>query len=1059
MGMLGFSFLCLQKSPLDGRQTLLEDETNKTNVSFNSTKIMNIILFYKDRCIIILCCLCFQFTLASGEKRQESRSKMVQLQSQSQYSVDAGRTTQQQQITGTVRDASGGLPAVTVSVKGATTSTVTDPDGRFTILASVGDVLVFSLLGYKEVAVTVDSRSVVNVTMQEDATALKEVTVNAGYYTVKDKERTGSIAKITSKDIENQPVTNVLAAMQGRMAGVNITQTSGVPGGGFDIKIRGQNSLRATGNSPLYLIDGVPYSSEAIGNSRTTSVMPTVANPLNSINPTDIESIEVLKDADATAIYGSRGANGVILITTKKGKQGKTRFTAEVLQGTGKATRFMKLLNTEQYLAMRNEAYANDGTTPGLSAYDVNGTWDPTRYTDWQNELLGGTVSYKDANASVSGGSDKTQFLVSGTFHDETTVFKGDYGYKRNVLRSNLNHASENNRFRLTLSSAYTVQNNNQPAIDLSRVAMQLAPNSPALFNADGSLNWENSTWTNPLAALEGKYKTKTYDFIVNSALGYRIAEGLDLKANIGITDTKHDETRATPSTIYNPAYALGPEYSSLLVNTVARRSWIAEPQLNWSKRWKFGKTELLAGGTFQQQKSTMLLQSGTGFANNSLIYNLASASSITVSSDQQTDYKYQAFFGRFNYSYKDKYILNLTGRRDGSSRFGPGKQFATFGAVGGAWLFAEESFVKETGIFSFGKLRGSYGITGNDQIGDYQFLDTFLSSGISYNGVIGLQPSRLYNPNFGWETNKKLEIAMESGFFNDRIFFTLGWFSNRSSSQLVGIPMPATTGFLTLQGNLDATVENSGTELTLRTVNFQKRNFSWITNFNISFLKNKLLAFPNLESSTYSNAFVLGEALNIQKVYHFTGVNPQTGVFTFEDMNGDGLLSAQDKQVVKDFNPKFFGGLSNQFNYERWQLDFLLQFVKQDNYKSAVMAGVPGMRGNQPVEILDHWQQAGDSSSFQIFTTGVNGDAVDAYYNYYESDGVIGDASYVRLKNVSLSYKVPQQWLFGASCKVSIEGQNLLTFTSYKGRDPEFTTYGYLPPLKVLTAGVQFTF
>lgn len=962
-------------------------------------------------------------------------------------------------ITGIVTDANGALTGVTVNVKGTNQSTITDNAGKFALTTNSNAILTFTYIGYKEVTIAVDSRSAINVTMIEDATTLKEVTVNAGYYTVKDKERTGSIAKITSKDLDNQPVTNVLAAMQGRMAGVSITQTSGVPGSGFDIKIRGQNSLRAEGNSPLYLIDGVPYSSESIGNSRTTSIMPTVANPLNSINPTDIESIEVLKDADATAIYGSRGANGVVLITTKKGKQGKTRFTANVSQGAAKATKFMKLLNTEQYLAMRNEGLANDGVSPGFSDYDVNGTWDQNRYTDWQKELLGGTVSYKDANASVSGGSATTQFLVSGTFHDETTVFPGDYGYKRGVLRSNINHASENNKFRMSLSTGYTVQDNNQPAIDLSRTALQLAPNAPALYNADGSLNWEGSTWVNPLASLDGKYRTKTYDFIANSLLSYSILPGLEVKSSFGITDTKHDETRTTPSTIYDPAYEAGPEYSNLLVNTVARRSWIAEPQVSWLKQWKYGKTELLAGGTFQQQKNSRVLQSGDGFASNSLIYNLASAFSVTVSQDQQTDYKYQAFFGRFNYSYKDKYIVNLTARRDGSSRFGPGKQFATFGAVGSAWLFGEESFVKDKSILSFGKLRGSYGTTGNDLIGDYQFLDTFLSSGVSYNGVIGLQPTRLYNPNFGWETNKKLEVALEAGFFKDRIFMTVGWYSNRSSSQLVGIPMPATTGFPTLQGNLDATVQNSGTEITLRTVNFQNGNFGWTTNFNISFSKNKLLSFPNLESSTYRNQFVIGEALNIQRVYHYTGLDPQTGVYTFADMNGDGMLSPLDKQVVKDFNPSFFGGLSNQLNYKRWQLDFMLQFVKQDNYTSVVMAGLPGTMGNQPVEVLQHWQNAGDSAGSQIYSTGYNGAALDAYYNYYESDGAIGDASYVRLKNVALTYKVPEKWLFGASCKVSLEGQNLLTFTSYKGRDPEFSAYGYLPPLKIFTAGLQFTF
>lgn len=967
----------------------------------------------------------------------------------------------QQTITvkGKIYDNLSSLPGVYITVKGTTAQTFSNYDGSYTIKTSTKDTLVFSMMGYAKREIAIQGRNTINVVMTEEATSLQEVKINAGYYSVKEKERTGSIAKISSKDIEKQPVANILASMQGRMAGVSIMQTSGVPGGGFEIHIRGQNSLRAEGNSPLYLIDGVPYSSETVGNSRTTGVLPSLANPLNSINPSDVESIEVLKDADATAIYGSRGANGVVLITTKKGKLGKTQFSANLSQGFGKVTKFMKLLTTEQYLAMRNEAYVNDGVPVDATAYDSNGTWNPNRYTDWQKELLGRIVSYNDINANISGGSANTQFLVSGTFHDETTVFPGNYGYKRGVLRSNLNHSTEDKKFRISFSSAYTAQDNNQPATDLSSIAIQLAPNAPVLYNADGSLNWEGSTWENPLALLEGKYRTKTYDFIANSLLNYTILPGLDLKTSFGITDTKHNETRTQPSTLYDPAYEAGSEYSSLYVNTTTRRSWIVEPQINWSNQWKYGKTELLVGGTFQQQKGAKLLQEGDGFASNSLIYNLGSAFSVTTLQDQQTDYKYQAFFGRLNYSYKDRYIVNFTGRRDGSSRFGQGKQFATFGAVGAVWLFGEEGFLKDISFLSFGKLRASYGTTGNDLIGDYQFLDTYFSSGVSYAGVIGLQPSRLYNPNFGWETNKKLEAAIETGFFKDHIFLTLGWYSNRSSSQLVGIPMPATTGFPSIQGNLDATVQNRGIEATLRTVNFRKNDFSWTTNFNISLSKNKLLSFPDLEGSTYRNQFVVGEALNIRKVYHYTGLNSQTGVFTFEDTNGDGEISVLDKQTVKDFNPAFFGGLSNQFTYNGWQLDFMLQFVKQQNYTSSIMAGIPGTMSNQPVDVLNHWQSAGNLQGYQLYTAGYNGAAIDAFYKYYESDAVIGDASYVRLKNVALSYKIPEKWMAGKSCKLTLQGQNLMTFTPYKGRDPEFKTSGYLPPLRVITAGMQFTF
>eukprot|EP01096_Ripella_sp_DP13-Kostka_P009087 TRINITY_DN3439_c0_g1_i3.p4 TRINITY_DN3439_c0_g1~~TRINITY_DN3439_c0_g1_i3.p4 ORF type:complete len:424 (+),score=-52.08 TRINITY_DN3439_c0_g1_i3:2171-3442(+) len=414
-------------------------------------------------------------------------------------------------------------------------------------------------------------------------------------------------------------------------------------------------------------------------------------------------------------------------------------------------------------------------------------------------------------------------------------------------------------------------------------------------------------------------------------------------------------------------------------------------------------------------------------------------------------------FFARANYNWREKYILNLTGRRDGSSRFGPGDQFATFGAVGAAWLFSKENVFKNSTFLSFGKLRASYGITGNDQIGDYQYLDTYASTGINYGGTVGLQPTRLFNPKFGWETNRKFEVALETGFLNDRLFLTAACYNNQSSNQLTGIPLPGTTGFSALQANLDATVQNRGIELTLRTVNFQRKDFNWSTNINLTLAQNKLLKFPDLESSTYANQYIIGHSLNIQKVYHFTGVDKQTGIYTYEDVNGDGQLSGrEDKKTIKDFSPQYYGGLQNTLRYKRLQLDFLFQFVKQINYNESIYFGVPGSSANQPKAALNHWQQVGDSTPYPIYTDGTNSTAVDAYYKYFESDGVISDASFVRLKNISLSYELPLKEL---QCKVFFEGQNVLTFTKYDGADPEFKSSGYLPPLQVLSAGIQFSF
>ncbi|MCI9843610.1 SusC/RagA family TonB-linked outer membrane protein [Flavobacterium pectinovorum] len=968
---------------------------------------------------------------------------------------------QQHQIQGTITDGNNPLPGVTIAVKSKlNSSTISDYSGQYTLFTSPTDTLIVSFIGFKTALVPIKDRTKIEIQLLYDTTTLQEVRVNAGYYSVKESERTGSIAKISAKDIEKQPVTNVLATMQGRMAGVDIIQDSGIPGGGFQIKIRGTNSLREEGNQPLYIIDGVPYSSDIIGYSNTTTGIPTPTSPLNNINPSDIESVEVLKDADATAIYGSRGANGVVLITTKKGASGKTRVTVTASSGFGQVTKMMNLMDTPQYLQMRRQGFVNDGITSyPATDYDINGTWDQNRYTDWQKELLGGTSVMTNLQTSLSGGSDLTQYLLSGTYHTETTVLPGDFGYDKGAVHFNMNHASEDRKFKLTFSTGYTFQNNKQAATDLTRTARNLAPNAPALYNPDGSLNFENSTFQNPLAALRAVTTAKTNDLVANSVISYEFRPNWELKVNLGFTDLKNTEQRLLPSTMYDPAFKIGSSRSSMYSNLTSRQSWIIEPQLRWNHEFESSKLDVLIGATAQQQNSSRLYQYGRGFTSNSLITDIASATTKSIFVSDQTIYKYQAFFGRINYNWDEKYILNLTARRDGSSRFGPGKQFAVFAAAGAAWLFSKENFLKENSFLSFGKLRASYGSTGSDQIGDYQYLDTYVSSGQSYNGIIGMDPTRLYNPDFSWEINKKLEVAIETGFLRDRIFFTAAWYQNRSSNQLVGIPLPGTTGFSSINANLDATVQNSGFEFTLRTVNFNAGAFKWSTNFNISLAKNKLISFPGLEGSTYSNNYVIGRSTNIVKVYQYNGINPQTGLYEVEDVNKDGqITSLEDKKTIADLTPKYFGGLENQLQYKNWQLDFLFQFVKQQNYNYT--SNVPGGSPiNQPSQMTNAWTQAGDNGSFQINTSGQNSDAVNAYYNYIDSNSGIVDASYVRLKNIALSYDLPLSTIKGVRCRISLQGQNLLTFTPYKGGDPEFRYTGYLPPLKVCTAGIQVTF
>jgi TonB-linked SusC/RagA family outer membrane protein len=967
------------------------------------------------------------------------------------------------QVSGRVTDTSGQpLPGVTVLVKGTFRGTTTGADGRYTLTnVPEGAVLSFSFVGFKTQEIPFDGQTRLDVRLQEDITTLTEVTVNAGYYTVKDRERTGSIARVTVKELENQPVSNALSSVQGRMAGVSITQGSGVPGGGYSIQIRGINSLRREGNYPMYIIDGVPVSAQTTS-VHSTGIFPyTETNPLTAVNPNDIESIEILKDADATAIYGSRGANGVVLVTTKKGKAAhKTTLSINGSHGISQVAGKLDLMNTEQYLDMRRQAYANDGIADyPANAYDVNGTWDENRYTDWQEELIGGTAENSTMQLSLSGGSENTRFLLSGSHNRQTTVFSEDFRYKTSNLSGNLSHRSADNRFTLTASGLFSDQSNNVIYEDITSQAFKLSPNAPALYQDDGSLNWENNTFTNPVAAYESTYSNDSKTFNTNVNLAYELLPSVSVKLNGGINYQFFNEIALRPNTMYNPAYGITPANSMAMKSLNQRFSYLLEPQLSYRHTFQDHQLDVLLGSTCQQTENTVLSLVGYGFQSNALITNLAAAATVSISDDSRTKYRYAAVFGRINYQYKGRYILNLTGRRDGSSRFGPDKRFANFGAIGAAWLFSEENFLTGSSWLSFGKLRGSYGVTGSDLIGDYQYLDTYKVSSNGYGGNTGLYPSRLHNPFFSWEKTTKLEVALELGFLDDRIQLSTSWYRNRSGNQLVGIPLPATTGFSSIQANLPATVENKGLELELNTTPVKARRFNWNSNFNISFPRNKLVSFPGLEGSTYANKYVVGYPTSIMKVYHYEGIDPETGHYVFTDYNTDGAISSpDDNQVIEEVGVKYFGGWSNQFSYKQWEFSFLFQFVnqRQKNYNSSLVR--PGSMYNQPAEVLNVWSEDNPSGRYMPYSSGTDSQKNNLHSYFTNSTAAIGDASFIRLKNIGLSYRLPVN-SFLQDARFYVQGQNLLTLTDYFGVDPEFILTGFLPPLKTWSFGVQLNF
>ena len=973
-------------------------------------------------------------------------------------------------LSGTVTTEGRPLAGVSVSQEGRSTTAVTNSQGYWQ-LTTEGDhpVLLFRHPDYAEERTEAGTQTTLNtqLTRRVRVSEIEEVVVNAGYYKVKDRERTGSIARVTARDIENQPVTNVLSAVQGRMAGVSITQSSGVPGGGFDVQIRGRNSLRTLanstidGNAPLYIIDGIPMT-EMIS-QHSASIFPARSiNPLSTLAPETIASIEILKDADATSIYGSRGANGVILITTKKAQKGKLGLTFNSSFGVSSALNRLKMLSTTQYLEMRRQAYINDGiTTYPVAAYDLT-TWDAAKDTDWRKTLIGNQASSMNQQLTLSAGTGTTSWLLSLGRQEQHTVFGHDFKYTQYSVSSQLNHQSQDRRFNFSMSNGITFQKNNLLRTDVTRQSYILPPNAPSLYQPDGSLNWENNTFANPLAAYNSTYTNDNRQFRTSLNLRYNFLRNFHTSINGGINYQTLEEWMLQPHTIYNPASAAGQSsaYSRSSFSNHQKVGLIVEPQLGWDYVSEDHQLNLIAGSTIHQDISTTGSLSGVGFESNAFINNIAAAKTKTIGDHLTTDYRYLAFFGRAGYQYRNKYFLNLTGRRDGSSRFGPENRFASFGAIGASWIFSEEQFLNQFSWLSFGKLRGSFGTAGSDNIGDHQYYNTYTVSPLIYNGITGLIPSRLYNPDYSWEKTKKLEAAIELGFFNNRINVSLAWYKNRSSQQLIGYQLPVTTGFTSILANLNAEVENRGWEIELQARPVSSKNFRWETGFNITFPVNRLISFPGLEQSTYANTFVLGHSTSVVHLYHLEGIDPATGLYRFTDVNGDGKISApDDTKTLSDLSPQYFGGWHNNLKFKQWDLSFLWQFIGQQNRNYHSIMPVPGSMNNQPEEVLNVWTPENPSGVYMPYTSGSNG-SKNALHGYFQnSDASVSDASFIRLKNLSLGYSFVPKDAWIREVKLYLQGQNLLTFSRYFGVDPEFTQQGYLPPLRTYSLGFQLQF
>ncbi|MCS3801017.1 SusC/RagA family TonB-linked outer membrane protein [Niastella sp. OAS944] len=976
-----------------------------------------------------------------------------------------------------VNERSDPVEGVTVRIKASDKSTVTDANGEFTLFAGDDDAtLVFTHVSMETFELKVSGKKDLVINLKSKISILDEMQVIA-YGSVTKRMNTGNVSTVKAEEIQRQPVSNPLAALSGRVAGMTVTQNSGLPGSPVNIEIRGRTSLPASvsglgvSNDPLFIIDGIPFAPNNLPVSKLTSALGTDAglSPFSLLNPSEIESIDVLKDADATAIYGSRGANGVVLITTKKGKTGKTQVQVNYYSGISKVTRTMDFLNTEHFRSFRKEAFANDNVVPNpINAPDLL-VFDSSRYTNFTKSLIGGTAKMTNIETSLSGGNANTQFLLGVSYRRETTVYPGDMFDRKGSLHLNINHSSVDRKLSVSYNGIILSDYNKLTETDLT-TSINLAPNYPELIDGNGNLVWSYNgrILANPYSYLKQSYLAKSENFLNNVRLSYLIFPWLTVSANSGLNMVFVNETKTIPKSSENP---VNNPQGRLELGKSNFKTWIFEPQIEFKKDFNRHVMSVVAGYEWQKLLSDATTISAAGFVNDALINNVNAASAISPPNNLNDEYKYAAAFGRINYNYDGKYLINFSGRRDGSSRFGPGKQFANFGAVGAAWIFSNEKFLDGFPLLSFGKLRASYGITGNDKLPNYLFLPAWSSTDAPYQGTPGLTPKNLFNPDYSWEVNRKLEAGLELGLLKDRIIFSTSYYRNRSSNQLIYYPMPSQSGFPILIQNLNALIENAGFEFDFNSKIINKPKFKWSTSVLLTLPKNKLIAFPELSTSSYASYLEIGKSLNQARGYKYNGVDPETGVYTFLDIDGKPTTTPdplKDQVPLGSLDPKFYGSFRNTITISRFEIDIFFEFRKQpgSNYLNSLPSqGIGRSFLNYPTTVLDRWQKPGDQTEFERYSWAVGSPAYDAattfFSRVYTNSARYSDASFIRLKNAAIYYSFNPallQRIHVKNLKCYVTGNNLLTITSYRGTDPETQNLYKMPPLRTIVAGIQVT-
>ncbi|HUH29042.1 TonB-dependent receptor [Gelidibacter sp.] len=942
----------------------------------------------------------------------------------------ASQNQQDRPIKGTVFDDTGvPLLGATVQVKGTNRGVTTDFDGNFEMsVPENATTLVISYLGFVTKEVSIVGVSTVNVTMVSDSMALEEIVV-IGYGTERKSLISDAVTSISSSQIEDLPVSTVDGILQGQSSGVQVMQNSGTPGGEMSVRIRGLTSISGS-SQPLYIIDGIPVT---MGDYGQLSYSGQGSSALSDLNPSEIASISILKDASATAIYGARASNGIVLITTKRGKTQQSVVNVNVYSGMQRAWNKLDMLNSRQWMEYRNDL---TGTTVFTQEQMDNITVD----TNWQDVIFR-TAPISSYEVSTTGGSDKTKFFISGTLFDQEGILIGT-DYRRLNARANIDHQlSDKVTIGTSIGLTYAVTNR----VESDQTLHGPLPNgisTPAIFpvfNEDGSYN-QSGPYANALSianeaiAVNYSYRTNS-----NFYLDWKIIDNLKFSTKWGVDfmnfrEHSYESTKTVQGAKYN---GLGFETYSNVTNIVSNNL------LSYNKNFGKHKLDALLGYSFESYERTSSYIRGQDFADDSLEY-LNSAATIVSASSGATESGLRSYFGRLNYNFDDKYIATFTGRFDTSTKFGENNRTGFFPAASLAWRVIEEDFMEKLNTVSDLKFRVSYGLTGNDDISPFLFSELYSTT--VYGGMSGIYPSNIPNPDLKWESTAQFNVGFNLGLFNDRLMLTGDYYNKQTKDLLLSRPLPPTSGFSSITENVGR-VENKGVELTLETRNFVG-DFTWNTQFNIYGNRNKVLELYNGQPiddiGRGGNRIMEGQPIGIFYSYKSLGVDPSTGDIVYADTNFDGVITSEDRTIVGNPHPDFIYGLTNNFSYKGFDLSIFLQGSQGNDVFNGSRLFLESLQGgdNQTTAILRRWRQPGDVTDIPRATT----DPVKAAQNKRVSSRFIEDGSYLRFKNVTLGYSLDAEALrktFFSSIRVYLSAQNLFTFTNYTGLDPEVNYRG----------------